>query len=175
MNRLTRLGIRNLSSSSTIGSNAFDIFKKSCYYKVDFKINEDQTIQEAVTRFSAMNISSLAVVDKNDALVGVLSKRDYINKVAALNKVNENLKVKEICTYGSNIIVAKKTDSLESCMNKMLFKNIHHLLITDDKNKQFIGMISMKDIIQDIMKDKQETITRLTDFNIGRGAFFGSE
>jgi hypothetical protein len=57
----------------------------------------------------------------------------------------------------------------------MLFKNIHHLLITDDKNKQFIGMISMKDIIQDIMKDKEETITRLTDFNIGRGAFFGSE
>lgn len=175
MYRLTKIGSRNFSSQSTIGSNAFDIFKKSCYYKVDFKINEDQSIQEAVTRFSAMNISSLAVIDKNDTLVGVLSKRDYINKVAALKNLNDNLKVKDICTYGSNIIVAKKTDSLESCMNKMLFKNIHHLLITDDKNKQFIGMISMKDIIQDIMKDKQETITRLTDFNIGRGAFFGSE
>jgi signal-transduction protein with cAMP-binding, CBS, and nucleotidyltransferase domain len=60
-------------------------------------------------------------------------------------------------------------------MNKMLFKNIHHLLITDDKNKNFIGMISMKDIIQDLMKNKQETITRLTDFNIGKGAYFGSE
>ena len=175
MYRLAKIGSRNFSSVTTVGSNAFDIFKKSCYHKVDFKINEEQPVQEAVTRFSAMNISSLAVVDKNDNLVGVLSKRDYINKVAALNKLNEDLNVRDICTYGRNIIVAKKTDSLETCMNKMLFKNIHHLLITDDENKQFIGMISMKDIIQDIMKDKQETITRLTDFNIGRGAFFGSE
>jgi CBS domain containing-hemolysin-like protein len=60
-------------------------------------------------------------------------------------------------------------------MHKMLFKNIHHLLIVDDEDKNFIGMISMKDIIQEIMKDKEETITRLTDFNLGKGAFFGSE
>jgi CBS domain containing-hemolysin-like protein len=48
-------------------------------------------------------------------------------------------------------------------------------LIVDDKNPKFIGMISMKDVIKDIMKDKEDTITRLTDFNIGKGAFFGSE
>lgn len=71
--------------------------------------------------------------------------------------------------------MAKKDDSLESCMNKMLFKNIHHLLILDEMNPKFIGMISMKDVIYDVMKDKQEMITRLTDFNIGKGGFFGSE
>ena len=60
-------------------------------------------------------------------------------------------------------------------MNKMTFKNIHHLLIVAEKKTKFIGMISMKDVIKDIMKDKEEVITRLTDFNIGRGAFFGSE
>jgi CBS domain-containing protein len=177
--RFTNLATRPISTLTStgtqIGSNAFDVFKKSCYNKVDFKINEDLTVNEAVSRFSAFNISSLAVIDNNESLVGVLSKRDYINKVAALNKNGDNLKVKDICTYGSNIVVAKKTDSLESCMNIMLFKNIHHLLIKDDKNKNFIGMISMKDIIQDIMKDKQEKIDRLTDFNIGKGAFFGSD
>lgn len=175
MNPVLKVGIKNFSNYTKVSSNAFDIFKKSCYYKVDFKISEDRPVQEAVLRFSALNISSLAVLDDNEKLVGVLSKRDYINKVAALNKVNDNLKIKDICTYGGNIIVAKKSDSLDSCMNKMLFKNIHHLLVTDDKNKNFIGMISMKDIIQDLMKNKQETITRLTDFNIGKGAFFGSE
>jgi predicted transcriptional regulator len=159
------------SSSST----AINVFKKSCYYKVDFKINEEQPLKEAITRFTVFNVGCLAVTDKNDTLVGVLSQRDYINKVAAQKKTYENLKVKDICTYGNNVIVAKKDDSLESCMNKMSFKNIHHLLIVDEKNPKFIGMISMKDVINDIMKDKQETITRLTDFNIGRGAFFGSE
>jgi CBS domain-containing protein len=175
MNPLLKVGIKNFSNYSKISSNALDIFKKSCYNKVDFKINQDRPIQEAVLRFSALNISSLAVVDEADKLVGVLSKRDYINKVAAVNKVNDNLKIKDICTHSGNIIVAKKTDSLDVCMNKMLFKNVHHLLVTDDKNNNFIGMISMKDIIQDLMKNKQETITRLTDFNSGKGAYFGSE
>jgi len=156
-------------------STAINVFKKSCYYKVDFKINEEQPLKEAITRFTVFNVGCLAVTDKNDTLVGVLSQRDYINKVASQNKTYENLKVKDICTYGNNVIVAKKDDTLDSCMHKMNFKNIHHLLIVDEKNPKFIGMISMKDVIKDIMKDKQETITRLTDFNIGKGGFFGSE
>ena len=174
--RLLPLGVRCFSTTTSFAdSTAHNVFKKSCYYKVDFKINEEQPLKEAVTRFTAFNVGCLAVVDKSELLVGVLSKRDYINKVAALNKTSDNLKVKDICTYGTNVIVAKKEESLESCMNKMLFKNIHHLLIVDEKNPKFIGMISMKDVIQDVMKDKQEIITRLTDFNIGKGGFFGSE
>ena len=166
---------RMFSNISLHNSTAISVFKKSCYYKVDFNINEELPLKEAITRFTAFNIGCLAVTDRNNSLVGVLSQRDYINKVASLNKSHENLKVKDICTYGNNVILAKKDDSLETCMNKMIFKNIHHLLIVDDKNPKFIGMISMKDVIKDIMKDKEETITRLTDFNIGKGAFFGSE
>jgi predicted transcriptional regulator len=164
-----------IKSRASSSSTAISVFKKSCYNKVDFKINEEQPLKEAITRFTVFNVGCLAVTDKNDTLVGVLSQRDYINKVASQNKTYDNLKVKDICTYGNNVIVAKKDDTLESCMHKMNFKNIHHLLIVDDKNPKFIGMISMKDVIKDIMKDKQETITRLTDFNIGKGAFFGSE
>jgi len=172
---LNRFGFRKFSSFVKNEINAYDIYKKSCYNKVDFIIHEDKSIQEALARFSVLNISSLAVVDNNYALYGVLSKRDYINKVAIYNKSNENIKVKDICTNGNHVILAKKNDSIQSCMHKMLFKNIHHLLIVDDQDKNFIGMISMKDIIQEIMKDKEETITRLTDFNLGKGAFFGSE
>lgn len=169
------IATRPFSNVSFANSTASSVFKKSCYYKVDFKINEEQPLKEAITRFTVFNVGCLAVTDKNETLVGVLSQRDYINKVAALNKTYDNLKVKDICTYGNNVIVAKKDESLASCMNKMIFKNIHHLLIVDEKNPKFIGMISMKDVIKDIMKDKEEVITRLTDFNIGKGAFFGSE
>ena len=166
---------RMFSNISFNNSTAISVFKKSCYYKVDFNIKEEMPLKEAIDRFTVFNVGCLAVTDKNNSLVGVLSQRDYINKVASLNKTHDNLQVKDICTYGNNVILAKKDDSLETCMNKMIFKNIHHLLIVDDKNPKFIGMISMKDVIKDIMKDKEETITRLTDFNIGKGAFFGSE
>ena len=160
---------------SNITASALSVFQNSCYKKVDFKINEEAHVKDAVLRFSAFNVGCLAVTDKNNKVIGVCSERDYINKVSSVDKETNNLKVKDICTYGPNIIVAKKGDSLDACMNKMMFKDIRHLLIMDDNNQECIGMLSIKDLIKEILKNKTDTITRLSDFNIGKGAYFGCE
>lgn len=171
---LSRTFSRKFSSIVTPVS-ALDVFKKSCYHKIDFKINENSPVQEAVNRFTAFNIGCLAVTDSNNKVVGVCSERDFITKVASLRKNSETVKVKEICTYGPNTIIAKNGDSLTTCMNKMMFKDIRHLLVIDDKNEEFIGMISIKDLIKEINQKNSEIITRLTDFGMGKGAYFSSE
>ena len=56
-----------------------------------------------------------------------------------------------------------------------MFKDIRHLLVIDDKNEEFIGMISIKDLIKEITQKNNEAITRLTDFGMGKGAYFSSE
>jgi len=166
---------RNFSSiNSIMKTSAMNVFEKSCYHKIDFKINEESSAKEAIQRFNAFNIGCLAVTNNSNKVVGVCSERDYISKVAALGKNMNEIKVKDICTY-SPIIIATKDDSLESCMNKMMFKDIRHLLILDDKKDEFVGMISIKDLIKEIMKKNDDMITRLSDFKIGKGAFFGSE
>lgn len=165
--------LSTVTSKTTV--SALSVFKNSCYHKIDFKINEENTANNAVKRFAAFNIGCLAVTDAKNEVIGVLSERDYINKVAALEKNDITTKIKDICTYTPNIIIAKKDDSIEQCMNKMLFKDIRHLLIMDDANNECIGMISIKDLIKEIMKDKDDIITRLTDFKIGKGGYFGSE
>jgi len=167
--------MRRTLLSATRQVSALNVFENSCYRKVDFKINEDSNVKDAVVRFAAFNIGCLAVTDKNNKVIGVCSERDYINKVAALEKDMDKLKVKDICSYGPTIIFANKTDSLDDCMNKMMFKDIRHLLVLDDKNQDFIGMISIKDLIKEVLKDKTDIITRLSDFKIGKGGFFGSE
>jgi len=171
---ISRIGTVHKFSNIPIVS-ALSVFQNSCYKKVDFKINEECHVKDAVVRFSAFNVGCLAVTDKNNKVIGVCSERDYINKVAAFGRETSNLKVKDISTYGTNIIIAKKDDSLDACMNKMMFKDIRHLLIMDDKNEECVGMISIKDLIKEILKNKSDTITRLSDFNIGKGAYFGSE
>jgi CBS domain-containing protein len=171
---LSRTFSRKFSAIVTPVS-AMEVFKKSCYHKIDFKINEDSPVQEAINRFTAFNIGCLAVTDNNNKVVGVCSERDFITKVASLRKNSETVKVKEICTYGPNTIIAKKSDSLTTCMNKMMFKDIRHLLVIDDKNEEFIGMISIKDLIKEITQKNNEAITRLTDFGMGKGAYFSSE
>lgn len=162
------------SVNNIIKTSALSVFEKSCYHKIDFKISEEAPVKDAVNRFTAFNIGCLAVTDKNNKVVGVCSERDFISKVAAHNKDMKDTKVKEICTY-TPIIIAKKEDSLETCMNKMMFKDIRHLLVLDDKNEEFIGMISIKDLIKEIMKKNDDVITRLSDFKMGKGAYFGSE
>jgi signal-transduction protein with cAMP-binding, CBS, and nucleotidyltransferase domain len=58
-------------------------------------------------------------------------------------------------------------------MTKMLFKNIRHLLIYD--KTVFIGLISIKDLIKPLIDKNKYVVTKLSDFNMGKGAFFGSE
>jgi predicted transcriptional regulator len=171
---LSRYISRSFSTNAR-GISALSVFESSCYRKVDFKINEEKLAKEAVLRFTVFNVGCLAVTDHNDKVVGVCSERDYINKVAAVDKNHNEIRVKDICTYGPKLIVAKKTDTLDDCMNKMMFKDIRHLLIMDDKTDDCVGMISIKDLIKEILKDKTDTITRLSDFKIGKGGFFGSE
>ena len=84
--------------------------------------------------------------------MGVLSERDYLHKVSALGKDDRIVKVKDICTYTPNIIIAKKDDSIEQCMNKMLFKDIRHLLVIDETTNDVVGMISIKDLVKEVMK-----------------------
>ena len=128
---------RSFSTNTKLPVSALNVFQKSCYYKIDFKINENASVKEAVTRFTAFNIGCLAVTDKANKVIGVCSERDFINKVAAFDKQANDVKVKDICTYGPSIIIAKKSDSLESCMNKMMFKDIRHLLVIDDNDEEF--------------------------------------
>lgn len=166
---------RGLCTVNTmLKTSALNVFEKSCYHKIDFKISEDASVKDAVNRFTAFNIGCLAVIDKNNKVVGLCSERDFISKVSSYEKDLKQTKVKEICTY-SPLIIAKKSDSLETCMNKMMFKDIRHLLVVDEKNEEFIGMISIKDLIKEIIKKNDDTITRLSDFKLGKGAFFGSE
>jgi CBS domain-containing protein len=155
-------------------TSAMNVFEKSCYHKIDFKINEDAPVKDAVNRFTAFNIGCLAVTNEQNKVVGVCSERDFISKVAALDKNSNETKVKDICTYAP-IIIARKEDSLETCMSKMMFKDIRHLLIIDEKKDEFVGLISIKDLTKEIMKRNNDTITRLSDFKMGKGAFFGSE
>ena len=172
INKMLRRGLCTVNSM--IKTSALNVFEKSCYHKIDFKISEDASVKDAVNRFTAFNIGCLAVTDKDNKVVGVCSERDFISKVASYEKDLNKTKVKEICTYAP-IIIARKDDSLKTCMNKMMLKDIRHLLVVDEKNEEFIGMISIKDLIKEIIKKNDDIITRLSDFKMGKGGYFGSE
>jgi predicted transcriptional regulator len=161
--------------SDKIKTNALSIFQKSCYFKNDFKINQESYVKDVIERFTNSNIGCLAVTNSKDKIIGLVTERDYIHRVAFQNKKDTEVKVKEICTFAPEIIIAKKDDSLELCMEKIMLHDYRHLLVVDDCNNNVMGIISIKDLIRENNKYKNEIITRLSDFSIGKGGFYGSE
>jgi len=155
--------------------SALGLFQNSCYHKLDFKINEDKLVSHAIQKFASCNIGCLAVTNQHNHVVGVLSERDYIHKISAVGRDASHIKIRDICTYDPTTILANQNDSIEQCAIKMISNDIRHLLIVDESSRECMGMISIKDVVKELILDKNNVITRLSDFKSGRGGYFGSE
>lgn len=147
---------------------ASEAWKKSCYYTIDFTISEDEVVKEAVKRFSAYNIGALVTTNSAGNISGVISERDYINKVALLGRKSDELKIKEISTKAAKLVTATPKETVDTCMNKMLQKDIRHLPLVEEDGK-VIGMLSVKDLVQELLAEKEKTIQTLSDFALGKG------
>jgi len=150
------------------------VFQSSCFKSIDYQISENATTKDLVSHLTAFNIGCLAVTDNDNKVIGTVTERDFIRKIASLDLNPADTYVRDICTRGNQLIVARDTDSVQTCLSKLLVTDKRHLLIMDDKN-ECIGMISIKDLTRQVVKGNNETIARLSDFALGKGAFFGSE
>lgn len=163
-----------LATSVKEGLTATDAWNKSCYSEIDYTINEDLPVYEAVQKFAAYNIGCLVTTDSAGNITGVISERDYVCKIALLSKTSKETPVKEISTKSANLITAKPEDSVSDCMAKMLLKDIRHLPLLDGDGK-VIGIVSIKDLVKAELKEKEEAIRTLSDFALGKGGHFGSD
>ena len=107
-------------------------------------------------------------------MTGVVSERDYICKIALLGRTSKTTPVKEIATIAGKIVTARQDEAVELCMEKMMNHGIRHLPIIDDA-KNVVGMVSIKDLVKSVVKEKEETIKVLSDFALGKGGHYGSE
>lgn len=171
---LLQPAIQTAIKSPRYFTTASGIFQKSCYSKVDYKINQNECVQQAVIRFAALDIGCVAVVDDEQRFIGLFSEGDFIKKVASSGKEAAAIQLKEICTQAPNILIARPNDTLEECMGMMHFKKIRHLPIIGN-NQELQGLISIKDLFVEQIHHNSKLIERLADFKLGKGAFFGSE
>lgn len=55
-----------------------------------------------------------------------------------------SLQVKEVCTRGHKMVVAKRSDTIEMCVKKMIAADVRHLPVIDDHTGEVFGLISVK-------------------------------
>lgn len=154
--------------------SAKSAWEKSCYFEMDFTIPEEALVYEAVQKFAAYDVGCLVTTDPNGDISGVISERDYVSKIALLGRSSKETTIKEISTKSSNLMTAHPDESVDDCMQKMLAKDIRHLPLVDGNGK-VMGMLSVKDLVKTLVKEKEDTIRVLSDFALGKGGHFGSE
>ena len=105
---------------------------QSCFLNIDFKIAEDVPVYEAIKRMAANRIGALAVTATSDStkIIGIVSERDYLTKVALLGKSSKTTPIIQICTHGeANLVTVNEDDSVDACMKKVRhlgLQTVHH-------------------------------------------------
>jgi CBS domain-containing protein len=124
-----------------------------------YRVAPDVTVFDALHLLANYGVGALLVMVE-DRLVGVLSERDYTRKVALQGLNSRETRVAEIMT--PNVITVTPTTDTNACMALMSQKRIRHLPVVD--GAQVIGMISIRDIMDDIIADHEKTIEQLQNY-----------
>jgi CBS domain-containing protein len=124
-----------------------------------YHIAPDASVFEALQLLADLGVGALLVME-SDQLLGVVSERDYTRKVALLGKNSKEIKVAEIMTRDP-FTVTPNTGT-RACMSLMSHKKFRHLPVVE--NGKVMGMISIRDIMDDIIADNEQTISQLTSY-----------
>ncbi|MBI3562183.1 MAG: CBS domain-containing protein [Gammaproteobacteria bacterium] len=116
----------------------------------------EDNVFDAVKLMDSKSVGALAVL-QGKSLAGIISERDYARKVILKGRSSKETKVKEIMTR--NVYYATLDQSVETCMVVMSKYHIRHLPVLHDD--ELIGMISLGDVVKEIIKEQKIKIVQL--------------
>ena len=124
-----------------------------------YQMAPDLLVFDGLKLLADFGVGAVLVMDK-EQLVGVFSERDYTRKVALLGKNSRETRVADIMTR--EVISVTPQTGTRACMALMSQKKIRHLPVLD--GTKVLGMISIRDIMDDIIADHEQTIAQLQNY-----------
>jgi len=125
-------------------------------------VSPDITVFDAIKLMADHNIGALLVMTGNE-LKGIISERDYRNKVILKGRTSKQTAVHEIMT--SQVYTVEPNEKIENCMAIMTEQKIRHLPVI--KNRKVVGIISIGDLVKAIIDRQKVVIKDLTAYISG--------
>ncbi len=122
-------------------------------------IAPDVSVFEALQQLAQREVGALMVMAQGK-LVGVVSERDYTRKVALQGRNSRETLVADIMT--SQVVTVSPEVQTHACMALMSQHRIRHLPVVDNDN--VVGMISIRDLMDDIIAEHEQTIEQLRTY-----------
>ena len=121
------------------------------------------TVHEALELMAEKNVGALLVID--EGVVGIFSERDYARKVILEGRSSLNTFVREIMT--DKVIFVRPDQTIDECMAIMTGARVRHLPVM--VGSRLVGVISIGDVVKQLIADKDGEIQQLENYIDGRG------
>jgi CBS domain-containing protein len=125
-------------------------------------VTPSASVLECLKLFADKGIGA-ALVMEGDRLTGIFTERDYARKVALHGRLSKDLEVQEVMTADVLWVGPDRTN--EECMALMTEKRIRHLPVME--GGKVIGIISIGDLVKDIIAEQQFVIGQLERYIMG--------
>lgn len=127
-------------------------------------VNPDNSAQEGLQIMADRDIGALLVIDQGD-MVGIVTERDFVRRLLNIGRDPQAVRIRDIMT--TNVLYVHPETSVEHCMALMTEKQVRHLPVVDQE-ANLVGIISIRDIIADVISEKEFIIEQLEHYILDR-------
>ena len=121
-----------------------------------FTVEAADSVYNAIKLMADKQIGAL-IVKENGAIAGIVTERDYARKVVLMDRSSKNTPVRDIMS--SAVRFVRPDQTTDDCMALMTEKRMRHLPVID--GGKLVGMISIGDLVKNIISEQQFTIQQL--------------
>ncbi|UBM57963.1 CBS domain-containing protein [Marinilongibacter aquaticus] len=140
------------------------ILKAKAIHEI-ISIAPDTTVIDALAELEKYGIGAILVMDGDD-LKGIFSERDYARKGILKGRKAKSTPITEVMT--SNVFTVGLGDTIIECMEIMNERGFRHLPVVNDANR-VVGMLSVKDIVNALIKEQRQHIHFLENYITSAG------
>ena len=124
-----------------------------------YSIVPTASVFDAVALMAQKGIGALLVMEGED-IVGIVTERDYARKIILMGRTSKETPVLAIMT--AEVMYVRPEHTSEECMALMTENRLRHLPVID--NGKLIGLLSIGDLVKDIISDQRFTIEQLEHY-----------
>jgi CBS domain-containing protein len=127
-----------------------------------YTIAASDSVYNAINLMAQKQIGALIVTD-GEGIVGIVTERDYARKVVLMDRSSKTTEVRDIMTPHVRFVEPDQTTY--DCMALMTERRMRHLPVLE--NGKLVGMVSIGDLVKEIIAEQQFTISQLEHYITG--------
>ena len=124
-----------------------------------YTIEAADSVYNAIKLMAEKQIGAL-IVEENGAIAGIVTERDYARKIVLMDRSSKTTPVRDIMSSAVRFVRPEQTT--DECMALMTERRMRHLPVLEAD--QLIGMVSIGDLVKNIIAEQQFTIQQLEHY-----------